>query len=474
MAAWRHEKSLPHSDILERLKEKAAVATQVRREQRGSGQVNMSAFGKVHQRVAARAGRSAMFATALEDLGNRRQADHPTLATPPSEVRIVPVGNRGDGQFALVAGNSIPGQVQFIRRLRRYVAEQCRLKAEQEEAEVRAAVRQAPKVSGVDMSLVPMGSGSIGAMPGDLLTIMQVHDNLIQGVSEKVAAMPKEQAQLCEAALRYWSKEHFFTPEAEIPPVDEVPAWALPTLCHLHGEGTCICRGNGAVRLLAQKLLSRSITRHAPKGSVLRGLLLRRWIVLKIENHSLHVGLLYLRPKRPTLLRMSLRDQTAWGYQVLDPMYLEDGRPACVSVLGAMGVLALEGPLSVQMFRLVALKRPLNRWKPDRLLCIEPLAEPAEASGCIAFWKGAEHEMVAENKRSDKAAAAAFRKACKEATDKEPAPRAAPKTHPQRAMYPRAMPASSHPPSADADADKDPLLQTFGLDADMSSDDERG
>ena len=100
--------------------------------------------------------------------------------------------------------------------------------------------------------------------------------------------------------------------------------------------------------------------------------------------------MMYFRPRRPTLLKVTLLPDIVWGRQCVQPVYLPNGTAATVTAFQAMRELDLSGSLEVRFFKIVAYNRILPGWKPDKLLPIAAMNDFIETIGPVEFWKGAE------------------------------------------------------------------------------------
>ena len=120
---------------------------------------------------------------------------------------------------------------------------------------------------------------------------------------------------------------------------------------------------------------------------------------------------MYLNPRRPTFLAMELRDETAWGYPMVKPLFKSDGSPQILTDSEAFSLLPLDAPLSCHLFKLVTFNVPMKPWYPCRKLTIQPLDSVlSNFENPMNFWKGKAAELAAEQEREKKRKAADHRR----------------------------------------------------------------
>lgn len=93
---------------------------------------------------------------------------------------------------------------------------------------------------------------------------------------------------LREALVRKWSEMHIVAKHADLPRVPRLPPQKQ---CQL--LGTCVCRGLGWNQLAFAKAVSRTLAKHCPNKTPLRGALKRGAVVCKLEQEQEGMALWY-------------------------------------------------------------------------------------------------------------------------------------------------------------------------------------
>ena len=121
---------------------------------------------------------------------------------------------------------------------------------------------------------------------------------------------------------------------------------------------------------------------------------------MNVEEHWLHVGIMYLRPERPTFWRLR-RNGEAYGRISLTPVGTACGKPDIVTGVGLVSSLNLDRPMTFELFKLVSFDRRLHPWSPSQNLCVEPLHAHTVLRGehTYSWWRGRVAEEQLEEER---------------------------------------------------------------------------
>ena len=409
MKKYAEECAKESSPILDELKQAAQDATMARRQQHATGALDknakerMSAFGVVHAKEARRVQREACLqrVCALIPDASVSEVDADVSSASPAQLAL---GSGGMASTLAVYGfKTLDDQLSVLRSVSRRKASQRRILEQRAEDDLRAKLADGTDICGMGSSTLKEG-GNTRAIKGALVTHLNIHDDIVDVVQKKVAAMAKfrEKGGIFQRCQDLWTHEHRLLTDAEAVQVGTIPAACKPTHCFLHGRGMCICRGRGYIASLAANNLGREVGRRAPNKSKLRGLIRCCYVCFRIADRWYHVGYHKFNPRRATLLQVIPRPERVWDHVVVDPIYVEkDGvvMPKVLTVHQALCELDLEHPLEVSLHRLVAFNRELPAWRPDRLLTIAPLHLSVDVPESIPFWKGRAAEVADEELR---------------------------------------------------------------------------
>ena len=123
-----------------------------------------------------------------------------------------------------------------------------------------------------------------------------------------------------------WRRFHVMSKEEELEPLQDVHRSWKATVCYLYGAGRWLCRGQGITIDLARKALADTFARLAPKKSLARRLLLQGFLVFEVVGGGFfHISVMYLRPRRPTLLRCKRSPDRKWGRICIEPVITAGG-----------------------------------------------------------------------------------------------------------------------------------------------------
>ena len=449
-AAYRCEKNKEHSDVLESLRADALAATMARRQQFQQGsRWQMSSFGTVHHQTL----KKAKLQSELRALSGAaaHHAEGPLEESAVAAAGAALGSHTSDGSLAIVPHAGLEGQISLLRRMARQEATDERARAEKADSEVRSSLQKPIEFCGKTMAS-PEGvpAENMRCLPGDLITDIYIHDDVAKFVEARCSNMVKKSPNAVKAAERLWTNDHTLLSAEKAPDIGEIPSWAKPSFCEMHGGGRCLCKGKGLIVQLAARNLAAQLCKRAPRASSLRKLLMGAWIVMRINTVWVSVGLTYFRPRRPTLIEVDLLPHLVWGHRVVKPRYCDDKSPKTTRLIDVLWDMALDDSLEFELCRLVTFKRMLPDWAPDRLLTIQSLSETMDIPCSITFWDGARAEVAKEAEKQRKAELAAARKRARDAAaparPERPAgePRAKAKRTPQQEAVARARAEAAH------------------------------
>ena len=284
-AAYKHERSLPHSEILEALRADAKTATQARREQVEQGQRwQISSFGRLTHRAVQNEARLREL-KALQDATG--EVEHPSDADRSADGGAVVPYRKPDlaSQLATLAGGRLPDQVAAFRRLARHKATVARREREAITEEVRKELKEPKQLLGQKLEASQYCSpDTLRTLDDGRIFDVYYHENIADEVQAKVATISKSAPAVVKACETLWKGSHTLILKDTANNVGTVPAWAKPTYCHQHGCGLCLCKGHGLIAKLMSDNLARQICKRAPKDSEFRRLLTTAFALFHIGD----------------------------------------------------------------------------------------------------------------------------------------------------------------------------------------------
>ena len=403
-ALWRAEMELPEeSDLMKQCRERGEVATQAHKMNRGlNGEkvnVTTSAFGKPLVDKLRNENVKLQNQSLIHDFkkctGKLHIEDTSVAQSEPSQQLAVREAQDTFEQM-LVAKHAgqLHMQVLAIHRLARLMASERREAKAKEDELMREKLRAEDTFSTLNLSDVklqpydvPLRIARCISRPGTLT--VKADMGVLNFAARRVAQVSASRGQLRRTALNLWQKEHNLIKVSDCDSVSAVPKAFKAPYCAEHGHGRCLCSGRGLLINLAKKKFANKIAQLcSPKGSHMRKLLQGSWLVVEIEGVWYHIALCYLRPRRPTFIRMEMdSSRLAWGRQVVAPC-LVGKKFLCQSEVDVAESWDLNEAVTCKLFRLVSLDSPVDDFTPAAKLPIEP-CDPAS----FVFWQGSTREM---------------------------------------------------------------------------------
>ena len=154
---------------------------------------------------------------------------------------------------------------------------------------------------------------------------------------------------------------------------------------------------------LCMRNFASAIATLSKKGSAERRLLDQALLVVKVPPFIWHIPLMYLNPRRPTLISMEMADYLFVGRSCVRPIVV-GGEIEDIPDVVAMSRLDLDKSHSAHFYRLLKFDVPMKPWFPSRRLPIEELDKsiPMPKGNPIPFWRGAREELQAEMEKIEK------------------------------------------------------------------------
>ena len=148
----------------------------------------------------------------------------------------------------------------------------------------------------------------------------------------------------------------------------------MPTNCQTQGFGRCLCNGHGVILRLLKGKISKWLAALCPKKTVNRRLLVSSSLVLRFhDNTMVHIALMYLRPVRPTYIRLRWQpNDRFFSRQVVHPI-VRDNKFDHLSDVDLASLLPYREEVAVTAFKFVAFDKPMARWFPAYKLTIDDL-----------------------------------------------------------------------------------------------------
>ena len=142
-----------------------------------------------------------------------------------------------------------------------------------------------------------------------------------------------------------WRKHHIMPRKKQLEPVPEVHRSWKATYCFMSGCGRCFCHGQGIAIDLARRALADTFAKLAPKKSLARRLLIQGFLVFEVVGGGFwHISIMYLRPRRPTMLRCTRSADRKWGRICVEPVITPGGMADIVIDVDFCAELVLRGP----------------------------------------------------------------------------------------------------------------------------------
>lgn len=351
MRLWHIEKSKDHSPELESLKEDARLATLARRDQHMAGQRHVSSFGEILPNRMRALQRHAAVQTVLEQVQGATQPA--SGLAQPTETRMVPFDMHAAQSQPLAAlasmqktstalasyggpiGTSTEEQHKMLRAVVRAAGAEAKAQRAKEDKHFQETIKGDAEVCGINKRQMGLTGADVRAVTCGRTTFCHVHDHVINQCTKKVKELKDSHSKLLEHIFGLWNREHELIKEQQNPDVGNIPNDYRMSPCCLAGQ--CVCSGQGLVTSVGVKRLSDAICSFGIKkkqGQIpkFREWLLSGMIVFRLdggddgsEERWHHIGLMYLRPKRPTTLPLSRSEHTAWGRVCVRPLKWDKG-----------------------------------------------------------------------------------------------------------------------------------------------------
>jgi hypothetical protein len=478
MAEFKKECEKPNSKLLEEMQKKGENAT------RASAQIHSAGFSRSHSAFGALHSRyyDQRIAEAPLALAPIVPAEAPLALAPIVPFELCTARQR-DLQI-ITHTDQLPGQhtnsdrVALLRKLR---AADVRHHANLEKehlAELKVVLNKPSPSDNVgniqkhalERQLTPFAEVAYDPWSRTVVPLGPLQ-HLRAHVSQRVADLNTGKGGVTiKHVTNTFESAHALKREPHLAPLDNVHVSFKATFCSTYGYGTCLCTGNGILYNLARVAFGNALVALAPAKTVMRRWLLRGWLVVEIQDIFLHVAMCYLRPRRPTFIRLRVCPDKWRDCTCVEPVLKDTGVPDVVLDVDFMKELSLAGPCDVRFYKFVtfdctAYAQP---WHPSARLTIEGLEHHTDMdSGVRRWWLGEAAERAAEAKRMDQKRQADARRAQKRASSSDAdaqaaQPPAAPKAKPKTRAMQRptgAPPAAEEQLVALADAEEQPQFE---------------
>ena len=434
-AAYRHAQTDPdQAEVLASLADDARRGTLAVREafqKFGRKSVApLSAFGRVKRNqgeIAKLANETRLVLTDLERAAEARS----TVAASPLDVLAIRDAHRS--VQAVVA--TIPGDLETVQRILRRTARMhaCDVakQARQRDAELRDVIVAATP-SGIDMSSANLlKSGQLRTLPsgdciggiGSVSDLVWVDHN-VDVAADVVAHLrnrkkSKDGKATGKALLGAYDRFHKLIRHDQQPKI-VLSQNCRPRFCYQHGMGHCLCTGDGILLRLIKRNFASALCRLCPAKTSLRSWLMDGWLVALLIEDAVyaHISLMYLRPQRPTVLRLSDHGKSKWGLTQLD-VQCEGGTgflDVC-TVCDFFSDLCLDDPKSLRLFKLASLDRTVHNFTPAENVLVRQIEERylTRLGDGLQFWAGARTELERQAEKDREAAEAAARRRARQA-----------------------------------------------------------
>ena len=300
-------------------------------------------------------------------------------------------------------------QLQELVLLQRWLSREANEKEYEEVWELVAAVREPRLVAGEPLlSVVDLGPDVRNRNPVSGQPCFFPFLDVVRVTTIKAASLRHggssgvSQTQI----VQMFQDAHTLKNDADIDGTPDLHKSWKPTRGFLQGQGRCICCGRGLLHDIARTKLASAIMQLAPKGSACRRWLLTGFIVIGLQGVFFHVGICYLKPKRPTVLRVHVPPDLAWNRRRIEPMF-RGSKPDVVLDIELVEELDLTTASNVTLYKLITLDvhsyMEESEWHPSAKLIIEPLDPHLEMEhNPVAWWKGEADEWQAHHRTKKK------------------------------------------------------------------------
>ena len=238
-------------------------------------------------------------------------------------------------------GNDISEQLEAISRFCRQLSRQRKLSRDKEATALQLALSKPVTLCGVELGdiIAPPGTQTMFSARGPLPQLRPRLPSL-QFACNKTALISSElhkkvSGPAMSEAVKLWDEGHHVLMEDACDELPALSAGHLPTRCQKLGYGRCVCCGAGLVHHLAKRNLCKWIAAACPKDTLNRRLLQRASMILEFTAQTidgtkitkfLQIGVMYLKPVRPTFVVMRDTGRIAWGRRVLEPVMKPSGK----------------------------------------------------------------------------------------------------------------------------------------------------
>ncbi len=415
-AAYNAETQLPHSEKLEAIRDKSAAATKAAREtfrQHGAhARGALSSFGRFRTKKPSVSLKSKYEAQMLLDEFSTSMAQGLGPRQIVGSRQIVAAHNVLHDVLCTRVSGELEDQLQVLRRAARLESIQQKAKEREETQELSALVCAPCNAAGIDFSQVQISSGALRAMPGKVPRLV-LTDNALD-VSLGVAAnMLKKHDKTMSEVIETYEEVHVMIAQDSLHPIGEIKQRFLPSVCQKEGHGVCICNNSehGLVKALARRAFARALCRLCPAKTAMRRFLSEGRIVVYVPGPEawVHCALMYFNPRRPTLVMMQDRGEALWGFAKLRAQFKGAGELDCRTDVEFVSKLPLESKLGLELFRLLAFERRINRFTPGEYLIVGRIERKHLSNGDkYDFWPGSavaleERRKELEKKQADEA-----------------------------------------------------------------------
>ena len=374
------------SELLKECAEIGALATKARQAQHAAEQETgqrsaISSFGTVSRKTLRERNQHVQDRLALQELLNVHRADAAEITDATS------LAAASESLAALQETHvGLCRQHKAIRRLTRIKGKEETQGLQEQDLKIRAELCEIDPASALVGLPLPAGvclrvdhSAGVHAFAGTLPT-----------VSKLVAQQDHMKTGWGAKALKAWQDSHGILSDSDVLPNSTIEEYWKPTLCCR--MCSCVCQGDGFLKHLAAKSFTDYLLKLSPAKSQLRQWLIGGWLVIEIDGRFFHIAIMYLRPRRPTFIRMYVvDDDSAWGRRRLEPLFLVSGWPSCATPLEFVSELALDEPLVFRLHKFVHFNRSFAPWAPVKKLTIE--AVESAVSEEHRWWSGAAAEL---------------------------------------------------------------------------------
>ena len=426
--AWKTELSKDHSQLLEDCVEEGRKATRVGQAQRAAKRMRnddqdgemqsfmtMSAFGTVRPRDQAIVHARNRDKGLLQTLSLTDEPHAESAARLSEDLhQIIPAESLTT--LAISSGKKIEEQVAAIKRILRLVGVKQADNLRKTQQLVKAGAKQQIKIGenvldginlpeDVTLRSVPSGCDIVAIKP--VLNSKAFSVGRSHVACSKVGKLKEEaQAKLAETLEGVWKTHHGFEDEDTLPDLPQVHPSFKPTMCFTMGFGRCLCTGHGKVVGLARARFAKSICDFFPKNSPHRHWLTQGWLLVEVGAKFYHVSLCYLKPHRPTLIRMIVPETTFWGRRHAIPLFRGD-EPDSILDVDLMFDLDLDGPLLLRLYKFVVFSKRYIDWTPVSRLTFEKLCDHMETMPeHVLWWDGKENDLARDHAKQVKKRAA--------------------------------------------------------------------